>query len=199
MLIHWRSHTIGFWRKHTFLSNQGLGNPDSKTISIQCWAILNPITMLSCSPFLIYCPVFPSPKTLLRYTRSFYIAELFPISIPCLGRFCSIKLLVYSHFYHFADVYPVSLLCWAIPYLSALSNYALSQYIAVVNRKILPAANRRRVLTYPIEPEKSGLKCRPIFCKVSYNVSSCNAELLKNLWHCWTFPNFNSLQSYSQS
>ena len=96
LLVHWRTHTLGFCRKPNLISIRWLGhpNPNSLLLHYRCITSLNTlvgsvrylITLLKYGLFhyiielyrtFLHCWATPNPNTLLRYTLSYYIAKQF--------------------------------------------------------------------------------------------------------------------------
>ena len=97
VLIYWRTHTFGFCQKPNPISIRWLGHPNPNSLllhyrSIPCLntllgSVLHLFTLLKYSlfdyivelyPTILHCWAIPNPKTLLRYTLSYYMAEQFP-------------------------------------------------------------------------------------------------------------------------
>ena len=75
---------------------------------------------------LIHCWAIPNPKTLLTYTLSCYIAELFPSLKHCADILYLVMLLKCSQSWNTDDVNSVLLHCWAVSNLIILLGNILS-------------------------------------------------------------------------
>ena len=67
---------------------------------------------------------------MLRYTLSYYNAEMFRILKYCCCITCLVTLLSCSPFYNVAEAYFIFLFCWDVPNLETLLMYTLFDYIA---------------------------------------------------------------------
>ena len=92
----------------------------------------------------LYYRSLPCPYTLVDSVRFFI-------------KTCFITLLSYTQSYHIVEVYPTTKHCWAIHCLTTLSNNGRSKYIAVSFRATLWAANQNRVMRHPISHWKLDL------------------------------------------
>ena len=134
LLIHWRTHALGFSRKPNHISIRWLGHPNPNSLllhyrSIPCLntlvgSVRYLITLLKYRlyhyivelfPTLLHCWVVPNANTLLRYTLSYYIAKQFPISIltelyPTLRQNWGTRYLIIL-----LSNSQLLILCWAIP------------------------------------------------------------------------------------
>ena len=89
LLIHWRTHTLGFCRKPNPISIRWLGHPNPNSFLLHYWSIpcLNTlvgsvrylITPLKYSLFHYIVEFHPTFFTLLSYTQSQYIVEVYTI------------------------------------------------------------------------------------------------------------------------
>ena len=72
----------------------------------------------------------PKLETLLTYTLSHYIAEMFPTLKHCWRNTCLVTLLLCSHSWNIAKAQLILLLFWTVPKFETLLTYTLSCYIA---------------------------------------------------------------------
>ena len=117
LLIHWRTHTLGFCRKPNPISIRWLGhsNPNSLFFITEAYPVL--IHWWVVYAILLLCWSTACFIALLSSTQHFYNAELYPILILCWGIPYLITLLSNSQ---------ILIHCWAIPNPNKLLRYTLS-------------------------------------------------------------------------
>ena len=104
LLMHWRTHTLGFCRKPNPISIRWLGhpNPNSLLLHYRSRPCLNTLVgsvrylnsrlkyrpfhyIVELYPTFLHCWAIRSPNTLLGYTVSYYIAKQFSNTITFLS------------------------------------------------------------------------------------------------------------------
>ena len=149
LLIHWRTHSLGFCRKPNHISIRWLGHPNPNSLishsrSIPCLntlvgSVRDLVTLLKYSlfhyivefyPTCLHCWAIHNPNTLLRYTLSYYIAKHISTTDT---------LLSFTQSCHIVKIEPILLHCWAFPNFhtywalpnpNTLLRYTLSYYTA---------------------------------------------------------------------
>ena len=125
LLIHWRTHTLGFCWKPNPISIRWLGHPNPNSLishyrSIPCpntlvGSVCDLITLLKYSlfhyivefyPTCLHCWAIHNPNTLFRYTLSYYIAKHFSTTDT---------LLTYTKSKYNSKIEPILLHCCAFP------------------------------------------------------------------------------------
>ena len=105
LLIHWRTHTLGFCRKPNPISIQWLGHPNPNSLLLHDRSIPWLNTLVGSVRYLI---------TLLKYLLFHYIVEFYPILTHCWGQPYLKRLLSNSQ---------KLIHCWAIPNPNTLLRY----------------------------------------------------------------------------
>ena len=93
LLIHWRTHTLGFCRKPNRISILWLGHPNAKHILFHYWSIASLNTLVGSIRYFII---------LLKYSLFYYIVELYPVILHCWAIPNSKSLLRYNLSYYIA-------------------------------------------------------------------------------------------------
>ena len=102
LLIHWRTHTLGFCQKRDPIWIKWLGNPNPNHIWLHYRSITSLNTLLGSVPY---------PITLLKYSLFFF------------------NLLSYTQLFHNAELCPSLTHFWGIPYPITLQSNSQFQYI----------------------------------------------------------------------
>ena len=134
IVIHWRSYALGFWQNQNISQ---VKDSDTQIRTMQYFiAEKYPVLLhwwivyaFSLKPASLHFWAIPNFSTLLSYTQSCHIVE----------------------------VYPTLKHCWAINCLRTLLNCGRSKYTAVGFRARLSAPNQNRVIRHPIAQWKIDL------------------------------------------